>query len=194
MYTWLWLMTYTFLWLVLHLQNVRRWCFPQANWTRNLRQQKGQELQKDRRQWFTQPFCMLRPRVKGDKRRVHVYFHEIKDFHWFPAVFQSDISIKNAIPSSCLRLVLRVLQVTLSADWSGKSPRVWSRDLWWHAMKLSSFDSTGPSAKKRRNRGKQIRDDNDSQWSCLTIMIMTESMTEIKRGFAMSAQLPPRGY
>ena len=96
------------------------------------------------------PFCMLRPRVKGDRRRVHVYFHWIKHFHWFPAIFQSDISIKNAIPPSCLRLVLRVLQVTLSADWSGKSPRVWSRDLWRHAMKLSSFDSTGRSAKKTK--------------------------------------------
>ena len=50
---------------------------------------------------------VLRPWVKGDQSRVHVYFPlQI----WFPSVFQSDMSIKNATPP-CLRLsVLRVLR------------------------------------------------------------------------------------
>jgi len=50
-------MAYTFLWLVLHL-----------------RQQKGQELQKDTRQWYFSMFLsVLRPWVKEDQSRVHFY-------------------------------------------------------------------------------------------------------------------------
>ena len=46
---------------------------------RNLRQQKGQELQKDRRQWsFSNVLSVLRPWVKEDQSRVH-FFCVIKD-------------------------------------------------------------------------------------------------------------------
>ena len=69
--------------------------FPQASWTRNLRQQTGQ-LQKDRRQWSFSNFFEC---VKA-MSRVHVYFSlQI----WFSGVFQSDVSIRNATPP-CLRL------------------------------------------------------------------------------------------
>ena len=73
-------MTYTFLWLVLHLRNVRRWCFSTNKlFIRNLGQQKGQELQKDRRQWsFSNVLSVLRPWVKEDQNRV-LFFCVIKD-------------------------------------------------------------------------------------------------------------------
>ncbi len=130
--------------------------FPQASWTRSLRQQKGQELQKDRRQWSTQLFWVCWGQESKEIKAGFVFFcHEVRDL--IPRrISKWHVHSKCHTTLSETTVVLRVLHVTLSADWSGKSPRVWSRDLWWHAMKLSSFGSDGSKCQKnQRKRRKQ---------------------------------------
>ena len=94
-------MTYTFLWLVLHLQNVRRWCFSSSklnSWSQATERAASERQKAVVLQQLL--LSVLRPWVKGDQSRVHVYFSlQI----WFPGVFQSNMSIRNATPA-CLRL------------------------------------------------------------------------------------------